>query len=243
MEKYLLTSDSLTGGFSDKGCNQIKTMTTQVFYSEISSTPKPETDYLMKLVSRDKQILLSKFKFDIDRKLSLYAELLVRYQIHKELSLKNEEIVFIKNEHGKPYLQDYLKFQFNISHTRNAIAVAFSSVEIGIDIEHIEPPDYRIAKRFFAPAEQEFIFSHENPEYAFYEIWTKKEAYIKFLGTGFSTPLKSFDVLNNKIKSMLHTFEASNYLVTTCYKEMGNIEPVIITITEVDLYTLLNEII
>jgi 4'-phosphopantetheinyl transferase len=212
-------------------------MSTQIFFVEISAVHEPKIDDLMKLVSKERRIQLAKLRFEIDRKLSLYAELLVRYYIDESLGIKNREAVLLKSKNGKPYLQGHSEFQFNISHTFNAIAVAFSNNVIGIDIERIKPPDFKIAERFFTFAEQSYIFSHENPKRAFYEIWTKKEAYIKYLGTGLSAPLRSINTLDN-IKT-IYTFEIEKYIISICYEETAETQRPLVILTEIELHSLL----
>lgn len=215
-------------------------MSIKIFFSEISCESSSTISELMKLVSHEKKEKLLKFKLDIDRKLSLYSELLVRYQACRELNILNKDIVFVKNKNEKPFLLNHSKFHFNISHTRNAIVVAFLNSEIGIDIESIKPLDLKIAKRFFTSSEQDYIISHDNPDYAFYEVWTKKEAYIKYIGTGLSTPLKSFNVMNDKIRSILHTYVTKKYIVSTCYKGLSISAPKITELSEVKLQRLIN---
>lgn len=213
-------------------------MTVQVFIAEISSILDSKTTDLIKLIINEQRERLAKLRFDIDLKLSLYAELLVRYQILKEIDISYSDITFARNENGKPYLKNHSEFQFNISHTRNAIAVAFSNTKIGIDIEHIISPDFKVAKRFFDSSERDYVLSHKNPERAFYEIWTKKEAYIKWIGTGLSTPLTSFNVLDNMIAPMIHTFSIGEYLVSTCCRQITITKPNIIIMTEPEMQIL-----
>lgn len=217
-------------------------MDMKIVFAEISSTSDNITDDLLRLVSNEKQERISKFKFDIDRKLCLYSELLVRYQACKELKLLNKKIVFEKSKHGKPFLLDYPKFQFNISHTRNAIAVGFSNSEIGIDIEPVKPIDLAIANRFFTSSEQDHIISHDNPDYALYEVWTKKEAYIKYLGTGLSTPLNSFNVLDDSLRTMMNTFSLEQYIISICCNDPMDFKPIISTMTEEELHLLFAKI-
>ena len=213
-------------------------MTVQIFFVEISSEQIFENDVFMKLVSNERRIKLEKFKFEIDCRLSLYAELLVRYQACKTLGLNNEEVVFGKNKNGKPYLQNHPGFLFNISHTRNAIAMAFANEEIGVDIEKIKSPDFKIAKRFFTSYEQDYILSHEYPERTFYEVWTKKEAHIKCVGTGLSTPLNSFNVLDVNNASMYYTIEIRDYIISIYLNKFAIKAPAIINMTESELQPL-----
>jgi len=217
-------------------------MITQIFFAKISPVWENITDDLIKMVSSERQARLAKFRFDIDRKLSLYGELLVRYQICKLLDLDNKGIMFTKNKSGKPYLQNYPEFHFNISHTRNAIAVAFSNSEIGIDIEKIKSPDFKIAKRFFTSSEQNYIFTQENSERAFYEIWTKKEAYIKYTGTGLSVSLKSFNVLDDKNTTMSYMVEIEDYILSSFCEKFIKEEPTVTVLTENDLQIFLEKI-
>jgi len=217
-------------------------MNASIVFAKISSTSDYIDNKLLSLVSNERQERVKKFRFDIDRKLCLYSELLVRYQACRELGIPNEKIIFERNKNGKPFLLSYPEFQFNISHTRNAIAVAISNSEIGVDIESIKPNDLAIANRFFTLSEQDYITSHDNPDYAFYEVWTKKEAYIKYIGTGLSTPLNSFDVLDNQIKSMFQTFATKTYIISTCCNDFFDIGYAFTTMKENELQLLFSKI-
>lgn len=134
---------------------------------------------LLALVSSKRQEKISEFRFDIDQKLSLFSELIVRALICQTTNLKNDHIIFTENQYGKPYLIGHPNFHFNISHTRNAIAVVVSNKPIGVDIERIGEADIEIAKRFFTDNEFNYITAlSESQNESFYKIWTKKEAYI-----------------------------------------------------------------
>lgn len=185
---------------------------------EVSEEESPHSRDLMQLVSVAKRDKISKLCFEIDRKLSLYGEILVRRYISKTLGISNSNIIFETNSYGKPYLKGYPDFHFNISHTRNAVAVAFSEFEIGIDIEKIRDVDLRIAKRFFFGAEWEYIVSMEDKNRAFFEVWTKKEAYIKYQGKGLSIPLRSFDVFSDAMP-VFFTAELNGYIISSLFPE------------------------
>lgn len=217
-------------------------MDIKIVFAKISSESEYMTDNLLRLICDERRERINRFRFDIDRKLSLYSELLVRYQAWKELKLLNDQIVFEKSKNGKPLLWDHPEFHFNISHTRNAIAIAFSNNEIGVDVEPIKPVNLAIANRFFTSSEQEYITSHDNPEYSFYEVWTQKEAYIKYLGTGLSTPLNSFNVLDDNLKAIMNTFFIGQYIVSVCCNLLINTNPIISVMTENELHLLFSKI-
>ncbi|NLB41548.1 MAG: 4'-phosphopantetheinyl transferase superfamily protein [Clostridiales bacterium] len=173
-------------------------------------------DRFIGIVSEEKRNRLKAYNFSVDKALSLYAELLVRWQVSRILDISQADIFFVQNEFGKPFLQGYSDFHFNVSHTRNAIAVAFSNSPIDIDVERVRSFDLKIARRYFMPQELDYILQASNQDYASYEIWTKKEAYIKYLGKGLSIPLTSFNVLDNKISSIMNTKEQCKYIISVC---------------------------
>lgn len=56
---------------------------------------------LLPFVSEKKQEKIKRFRFDIDRKLSLYSELMVRVIASQTLKIPNREIVFWERGVGK----------------------------------------------------------------------------------------------------------------------------------------------
>lgn len=89
---------------------------------------------------------------------------------------------FLYNEHGAPYLQDGPCF--SISHCKQGIAVAVSDLPIGIDIEGLRRVDEALVRKTMNLEEQSQIAMSQNPEVEFIRFWTRKEAYVKMLGTG-----------------------------------------------------------
>jgi 4'-phosphopantetheinyl transferase len=95
---------------------------------------------------------------------------------------------------GKPVLCDYPRLKINISHSGDYAVCAASDNEIGIDIQKTRRANFRIAQRYFTSTECEYI---GNDESRFFELWAKKESYVKATGTGLTVPLNSFSVLEN----------------------------------------------
>ena len=104
-----------------------------------------------------------------------------------------------RTEDGKPFLAGLPGLHFNLSHSGDYIACAFSDEEVGLDLqEHSRPHTsiVRIARRFFTAREYEAIQALPSDENAaspdnsacrlalFYRLWSIKEAYLKYLGCG-----------------------------------------------------------
>lgn len=106
---------------------------------------------------------------------------------------------------GRPYLPDHPALDFSVSHTGKAAFCALSDGgRVGIDAEELRPfpRAERVAARFFSEGERGEFNVPRDPESLqgrdlpaeslvgqaerFFRIWTRKEAYLKYLGTGFS---------------------------------------------------------
>lgn len=119
------------------------------------------------------------------------------------------QIEFSYNKYGKPFIKKNQKispFNFNLSHSEDiALCIISKDVEAGIDIEKVFPLDQcvSIAKQFFSKQEINAL-KNAFPDHQlrlFYQIWTRKEAFVKAIGVGLGCPLKDFDVISeaNKI--------------------------------------------
>lgn len=167
-------------------------------------------------ISIERQNKIDKLRYPIDKKLSLFAELLIRKGICSFSDVEYNKINFLYNEYGKPYIEGKNCY-FSLSHTKNAIFVAISSYEVGVDIERIKKINYKIIERFFTIEEKMYIERSRNRDRAFYDIWTKKEAYIKYMGTGLHTSLNSFNILEKKY--LIKSFQIRDYQVSICSEE------------------------
>ncbi|WP_420643161.1 4'-phosphopantetheinyl transferase family protein [Candidatus Leptofilum sp.] len=153
-------------------------------------------------LSEDERARANRFYFDHDREHYIVARGLLRQLLGNYLQLPAHLIAFAYGEHGKPELaaeQATSGVRFNISHAQGVALLAFSrNREVGVDIEQVRPLDdgEQIAERFFSENEVA-VFTAVPPEQkpqAFFNCWTRKEAFIKVIGEGLSCPLDSFDV-------------------------------------------------
>jgi 4'-phosphopantetheinyl transferase len=97
-------------------------------------------------------------------------------------------------EYGKPFLPEGP--HFSLSHSGNFACLAVSaSSPVGIDIEKQRPEDFAaLGKTAFHPAELASL-QRESGEERFFDLWTRKESYVKMTGAGFSIEPSSFCVL------------------------------------------------
>ncbi len=109
----------------------------------------------------------------------------------------NPPYIIKRTAHGKPFLPDE-NIKFSYCHTEGLCAAVISDYECGIDAENMERKASfaEISSRFFTADENEYLSSKSFSSEVFYEIWTKKEAYLKFTGRGLAAGLNSFSVLS-----------------------------------------------
>lgn len=141
-------------------------------------------------------------------------QVLARYVQHPP-----ETIEFGRHSRGKPFVagvQNAIGVHFNFSHTANVglVGVALKR-PLGIDVEqHRNDTDMElIARRQFAPSEQARLMSLPAAQRraAFYECWTRKEAYLKAIGDGIAGGLQGFEVsfLISEAPALLRTKEGT----------------------------------
>lgn len=144
-----------------------------------------------------------RFHFARDRDRFIVGRAALRLILARYASCLPEQITLGYGERGKPYLLGQSPDQdlrFNLAHAAGMAIYAVSrGREVGVDIEAVRPlPDAAaIAERFFAPAEVtafRTVLGTANEALAFFNAWTRKEAFLKALGDGLARPLDSFEV-------------------------------------------------
>lgn len=151
---------------------------------------------------------------DEDKRLSVGAWCLLCYAMG-EKGIKNDEIILLKNEHGKPFLSQYPNIFFNLSHSGNCVMCAVSDSEVGCDTEKLRPVNLKIADRFFHENEirQLESLNEKDRETLFFRLWTLKESFLKATGKGFSLPLKDFciDLTKENVEITQNVFPDKKY--------------------------------
>jgi 4'-phosphopantetheinyl transferase len=139
-----------------------------------------------------------RFYFAEDRRHFTVAHGLLREILSLYLDTPPDQLRFGYNPHGKPFLPE-TAICFNLSHSGKLALYAIArSMEIGIDIERIRT-DFEcmeVANRFFSHGETDALRSvpDDRQHVAFFDGWTRKEAFIKAIGEGMSFPLSQLEL-------------------------------------------------
>ncbi len=144
----------------------------------------------------------SRYLFPLHRNRFIVGRAQLRKILGGYLGTPPAAISFAYSEFGRPTLSPILHpagFAFNVSHSEDLWLLAVSLTPVlGIDVERFRT-DFGgedIARSNFAPNEFRELMSlpeRVRPQ-AFFNCWTRKEAYVKALGGGLQIPLDSFEV-------------------------------------------------
>lgn len=154
-----------------------------------------------------------------DKKLSLAAGVLTDIAL-SQFFLRERDMRYAENEKGKPYFMEYKDIFFSLSHSGKWAVAVFSDNEVGCDIQEMKDINLNIANRFFTQNECDYINSSADKTDSFFEVWTRKESFIKALGTGLSTPLNSFDVFSDTNWHFSTYNDIAGYKISVCGKEV-----------------------
>lgn len=120
-----------------------------------------------------------------------YAWELLKRVLEHNVGLYFENLTFSKSSNGK-WKSDAA--EFSISHSNGVVAVAISSLPVGVDIQEFVPiKQPRMLERLLHPNEKILLASLSDKERNsfFINTWTKKESIYKLYDS--STPLSSID--------------------------------------------------
>jgi 4'-phosphopantetheinyl transferase len=154
------------------------------------------------VLSNDERVRASRFRFHTDSDRFIAARSSQRTILARYLWTQPAELKFEVNSFGKPHLAggpDKLGLRFNLSHSHDMALLAVArNRDVGVDLE-FRRSDFatdEVAQRFFSRSEVNRLgaIAPEHKTEAFFNCWTRKEAYIKARGEGLSFPLDQFDV-------------------------------------------------
>ena len=168
-----------------------------IFAVNISSLNDRDCRRMYDLLDRVRQRRADRYLRREDRMRCVVAGALLRFVAIQTLGMGEFGLEY--SPLGKPMLNNHPDFHFNLSHSGQWVVIAYDSHPVGIDVEQMlwDSGKENIVRKFFTPDEQAYVFDELWPGRAerFYEIWTAKEGYLKYLGVGLQKRLDSFSVL------------------------------------------------
>lgn len=138
-------------------------------------------------------------RFERLREIYTMAHGILRVLIGRYVSEEPAKLRFSLGPAGKPRVVSPDRIQFNLSHSDDLALFAFTRVsDLGVDVEKIKPVDnfLGIARRFFCAGEIDdlMLCPREQRQQAFFRCWTRKEAYLKAVGSGLQVSPDTFRV-------------------------------------------------
>ncbi len=139
-----------------------------------------------------------RFHFERDRRRFINAHGALRQILGGCLDRAPEKIQFNCGPRGKPQVED-AGFEFNLAHAEDLAVVVISTVgRVGIDLEAVrQVPEMESLVRQFFSANEAGAFADlrtADKQEAFFNLWTRKEAWLKATGEGIAHRLAEVEV-------------------------------------------------
>ncbi len=155
------------------------------------------------------------------KKQSMAAGYLLNYVLSRH-GLSEKSAIFHTNPYGKRLLDGA---DVNLSHSGHYVLCAYGNTSVGVDVEGIKEDREKIARRFFTAQEYEWLMEQQDRNEAFSRLWTLKESYVKWLGTGLKTPLNQFEIRMRPEPCVCNTdcyfkeYRREDYCIAVCAGE------------------------
>jgi len=159
--------------------------------SDLAATLSPEEDNRAE-----------RYQFEQHRNRFIAGRGLLRTILGMHLNRNPRELEFAYGPNEKPRLahqDDDGPLHFNLAHSEDLVLIAVTRTgEVGIDVERIRPVSEagNIVERYFSPRESgvyRALPEGEKP-FAFFNLWTRKEAWLKATGVGIGQLLSEVEV-------------------------------------------------
>src|SRR5688572_17022812 len=188
------------GKLMDSACGLLADDEIHVWSAQLED-PDCDVSRFYEALTNDERDRAARFHFERHRRRFIVGRGILRTLLACYLGVRACDIRFEYTAKGKPLLAEprVKNFGCNVSHSGDLALFAFAlGAPVGVDVEIIRPIEHMdaIAKRFFSPLENEMLqqVTPADRLEAFFNCWTRKEAYIKAEGLGLWIPLDSFTV-------------------------------------------------
>jgi 4'-phosphopantetheinyl transferase len=179
--------------------SSVSVLSIELFLAELD-VESARNEYYRSLLSPDEQRRAERYHYAADRSRFITARGVLRTLLGSRLSRAPESLRFEYGANGKPALEGGdPELRFNLSHSAGFALYALSQRDdVGVDIEQIRDgfSETSIAEQFFSERECTTLreLPREAQSLAFFQCWTRKEAFVKANGHGLPFGLGDFDV-------------------------------------------------
>jgi len=165
----------------------------RVICADISRLTRLDYQMLYGKASEERKRRADRYRRREDAVCCVVADALLRN------ALGTDSYTVEKTPSGKPFIRGKENFHYNLSHAGSWVVIAFGDSEVGVDVEKLQADTdiEAVARQVFTAEERCYVFDEaQNQRQRFFEIWTGKESYLKYLGVGLRTDLTAFSVLS-----------------------------------------------
>ena len=194
---------------------------------DLNRCTEDEYEKIFTKVSDERKARSNFFLFQSDSQLSIAGGYLFE-QGMKELGYESYGVAY--GISGKPYLCEPEGLYFSTSHSGTIAACAFFDEEIGLDIQQVREVSEKMIRKACTDKEYEHLMAmdEEARKDAFCRMWTIKESYVKYTGTGMSVMPLELEVDMGEHMTISHDgnimdvvfeeYEIPGYHMTLCRK-------------------------
>ena len=154
---------------------------------------------------------------NISRREDAYS--LLAYAVRRRWGMEHLPAI-ARSEQGKPHFPDHPDLHFNLSHSGNYALCALDEHPVGVDIELIRPHHPRLSQRICSAEELAWLDGQEAPLSALCQLWARKEALVKYHGTGLTIPLRDICVplppAGERDGLLFHAVTTAAFCLCTC---------------------------
>ncbi len=181
----------------------------KVFYGITKKLSSKQME-LVNYLTSDEKSRAEKFLFTEDRNTYICCHGLLRLILSREMKIDPLDIFIINDDNNKPGISGDPLY-FNITHVRDAFAIVLSEYYyVGIDIENSDQNiDFStLINSYFGKMERKFILDSEtDSKNRFFLLWTRKEAFLKAIGTGIVENLNQIELSGSYNKIDIKPYE------------------------------------
>ncbi|HEY5509856.1 MAG TPA: 4'-phosphopantetheinyl transferase superfamily protein [Prolixibacteraceae bacterium] len=183
----------------------------------VYGTFNPEDlESMSRILTPEELNFAGKLKHQDQRNTWISCHVTLRSMLGEFLEMDPQNIIFQKNRFGRSYLQDSNLF-FNISHTNSSFLMGYNKGgKIGVDLENLSGDEDipSLIDYAFSGAETEYCRNAVELSVRFLELWTLKEAFLKYSGIGLTDFLKPINVYGSELNELI--YNKLNYSTFIC---------------------------